>query len=232
MPAQGFCALSDGAAGGVDIVHQEQALTDETVGPGNGKGTSDVLFPLGSGQAGLGSGPAGTTEVVQREGDLPAFCQYLADKLGLIEAPFPQPPTMQGHRNEEIGRKCRRDIAQGSCGQEAQRAGEVNLFSVFEAMDEFLQWTFKARRGACPAKGATLREALAANVVTAVFCCKRDAADQAEGRIDRNDLLPAAATEMDFRRLGQKTTADVAERWEKHIKEGLEEHFLRAPGRR
>ena len=75
---------------------------------------------------------------MHRKGDFPACCQNPADELGLVEAPLPQSPVVQGYRHDAVGRDRQREVAKGAGGQEGQGAGQVDLFPVLEAMDEIL----------------------------------------------------------------------------------------------
>lgn len=128
------------------------------------------------------SGPADAAEIMHRKGDFPASCQNLADELGLVESPLPQSLVVQGYRHDPVGRDRRLEVPKGAGGQEGQGPGQVDLFSVLEAMDEILYRALEACRGPGTGKRASDRQTVAAGVIDAVFRGKRDAADRAEGR--------------------------------------------------
>src|SRR6266702_24965 len=89
-PLEGLGAFSDGVAGGINVVQEEQAFPGESGRGMHGKGASYILQSLFGRKRYLRLSPADAAQVVDGERYLPLFGEELAEEQRLIEAPFPQ----------------------------------------------------------------------------------------------------------------------------------------------
>ncbi len=81
---------------------------------------------------------------------------------------------------------------------------------VFEAVDEFPDWTVKQGRGACPGKSGRFADTAAADMVFAAFRLEGDTANLAQRGVDQAAPFQARRAEVQLSGIRDKGFAEMA----------------------
>jgi len=117
---------------------------------------------------------------------------------------------MQRDRDNKIGRGRMREWCDVTGRQERQGAAMLHSSVVFEAVDEFPDWTVKQGRGAGRGKAGWFADAVAADMVFAGFRLEGDSADLAQGGFDQDAPFQASCTEVQLAGIRDKGFAEMA----------------------
>ena len=150
----------------------------------------------------------------------PLFRQNPPEEHRLVITAPAQSFFMERNRYDEVGRYVCGKTGQMPGGQETERSTEVNLVSILETMNEVLHRTDENEGGTGRRIGRWVGQAGPAQVIDAILGCKRNAADGAEGRIQRDEFLTTAGAEVNVAGVGNERLADVTKGWKEYIDQG------------
>jgi|GEM_PF-5367509 len=219
---EGFGALGNRAAGGIDVIDQNYPFSRNSIFVCDGKRPPHVLRPLRGGKVDLRLGPTDTAQIMAQKRQPPLFRQNPPEKHRLVVAAPTQSFFMERNRNDEVGRYVCGKTGQMPGGQKTERSTEVNLVSILETMNEILHRPAENKGGTGRRIGRGMGQAGAAQVIDAVLGCKRNTAHEAQGRIQRNEFLTTAGAEVNVAGVGNKRLADVTEGRKEYIDQGAE----------
>ena len=219
---EGFGALGNRAACRKDVIDQNYPLPRNSILVCDGKRTPHVLRPFRGDKINLRLSPADTAQIMAQKRQPPLFRQNPPEEHGLVITAPAQSFFMKRNRDDEVGRYVCGKTGQMPGGQETERSTEMNLVSVLEMMNEILDRPAENKGRTGRRIGRRMGLAGAAQVIDAVFGCKRNAAHEAQGRIKRNEFLTTAGAEVNVAGVGNERLADVTEGWEEYIEQGAD----------
>lgn len=180
-PAELPGAFGNSAAGGEDVVNENDPFPTDGRLIGHGEGSPHICGPFCRRQVDLRLGPADTAQVPPGKGDLPLPGEDLPEQHRLVEPPLAEPFDMEGNREHQVGsRRCRKRPELAS-REQAEGAAELDPSVVFEAVDKVPDRALEQESGTGSGERRTGTEAPPAEVITPAGSGERHPAHPAQG---------------------------------------------------
>jgi len=181
-------ALRQSASRGVNVVDEEDLPIPEPVPVDDGEGPPDIGLPLFSTHEGLGRRVPFAPETEEIHLDTAGRSHRPGQEQGLVETPFPEPPDMEGDRDDDVESLRIYPGAMVVGYQPPQSPPQSRLPAVLEVMDRLQQAAGINGHGAGHGEGLGFPAAVPAELIRRLSGRSGGAAGRTDRRGDITDF--------------------------------------------